>query len=89
MYIKWFNEFNQFIKFNYLMNLLSESQIWNTTHLESGMHQQAKIVPRGLMQNRKNTELGILFYLESQKSFLSSAFPKMQGDVSAFEEVKT
>lgn len=41
------------------------------------------------MQNRKNTELGILFYLESQKSFLSSAFPKMQGDVSAFEEVKT
>jgi len=48
MYIKWFNEFNEFIKFNCLMNLISESQIWNTTHLESGTHQQAKIVPTGL-----------------------------------------
>lgn len=41
------------------------------------------------MQNRKSTELGMLSYLESQKSFLFSAFAKMQGDTSAFEEVKT
>lgn len=90
MYIKWFNEFNEFIKFNGLMNLFSESQIWNTTHLKSGCTNKQRLFQEAfLMQNRKSAELGMLSYLESQKSFLFSAFPKIQGDASAFEEVKT
>lgn len=40
------------------------------------------------MQNRKNAEREMLSYLAIQRSFPFS-FPEMQGDSSAFEEVKT
>ena len=89
MYIKWFNEFNEFIN---LMDkwIYFQRARYETPHIWSlGCTNKQKLFQEAfLIQNRKSAELEMLSYLKSKKSFCSP-FPKIQGDASAFEEVKT